>query len=81
MKEFKTWRDIKNWADENGFKNIVKRMEINNACWNSSGEFGRSQVEICDSLRFCKTEDKRLEVAEEIEEGLSHDFITTGNLE
>lgn len=81
MKEFKTWRDIKNWADENGFKNIVKRMEINNACWNSSGEFGRSQVEICDSLRFCKSEEERLEVARNIEEGLNHDFVTTGNLE
>lgn len=81
MKEFKNWHDIQDWAKENGFKNIVKRMQINNDCWNSSGEFGRSQVEICDSLRFCKSEEERLEVAENIEESLNHDFVTTGNLE
>ena len=81
MKEFKSWRDIQDWAKENGFKNIVKRMQINNDCWNSSGEFGRSQVEICDSLRFCKSEEERLEVAGNIEESLNHDFVTTGNLE
>ena len=81
MKEFKTWHDIQDWAKENDFKNIVKRMQINNDCWNSSGEFGRSQVEICDSLRFCKSEEERLEVAGEIEEELNHDFVTTGNLE
>lgn len=81
MKEFKNWHEIQDWARENGFKNIVKRMQINNDCWNSSGEFGRSQVEICDSLRFCKSEEERLEVAKQIEEGLNHDFVTTGNLE
>lgn len=81
MKEFKNWHEIQDWARENGFKNIVKRMQINNDCWNSSGEFGRNQVEICDSLRFCKSEEERLEVAEQIEEGLNHDFVTTGNLE
>lgn len=81
MKEFKTWHDIQDWAKENGFKNIVKRMQINNDCWNSSGEFGRSQVEICDNLRFCKSEEERLEVAKDIEESLNHDYITTGNLE
>lgn len=81
MKEFKTWHDIQDWARENGFKNIVKRMQINNDCWMSSGEFGRSQVQICDSLRFCKSEEERLEVAEQIEESLNHDFVTTGNLE
>ena len=81
MKEFKSWRDIQDWAKENGFKNIVKRMQINNDCWNSSGEFGRSQVKICDSLRFCNSEEERLEIAENIEEILNHDFVTTGNLE
>lgn len=81
MKEFKTWHDIQDWARENGFKNIVKRMQINNDCWMSSGEFGRSQVQICDSLRFCKSEEERLEVARDIEESLNHDFVTTGNLE
>ena len=81
MKEFKNWHDIQDWAKENGFKNIVKRMQINNDYWNSSGEFGRSQVEICDSLRFCNSEEERLEVAENIEEILNHDYMTTGNLE
>ena len=81
MKEFKNWHEIQDWAKENGFKNIVKRMQINNDCWMSSGEFGRSQVQICDSIRFCGSEDERLEVAEGIEESLNHDFVTTGNLE
>lgn len=81
MKEFKNWHEIQDWAKENGFKNIVKRMQINNDCWMSSGEFGRSQVQICDSLRFCKSEEERLVVAKDIEEGLNHDFVTTGNLE
>ena len=36
MKEFKNWHDIQDWAKENGFKNIVKRMQINNDYWNSS---------------------------------------------
>ena len=81
MKEFKNSHDIQDWAKENGFKNIVKRMQINNDCWNSSGEFGRSQVKICDSLRFCNSEEERLEIAENIEEILNHDFVTTGNLE
>lgn len=81
MKEFKNWYDIQDWAKENGFKNIVKRMQINNDYWNSSGEFGRSQVKICDSLRFCNSEEERLEVAENIEEILNSDYMTTGNLE
>lgn len=70
MDRFKNWHDIQDWAKENGFKNIVKRMQINNDCWASSGEFGRSQVRICDSLRFCDSEEERLEVARELEEEL-----------
>jgi hypothetical protein len=50
MSDFKTWRDIRRWAKDNGFKLIVKRMDLNNRCWNSSGEFGRSQVAICDNI-------------------------------
>lgn len=80
MKEFKNWHDIQDWAKENGFKNIVKRMQINNDCWMSSGEFGRSQVQICDALRFADTEDERLMIAEQIEEDLESDFVTTGKL-
>ena len=55
MKEFKTWRDIKEWFE--------KRMQLNNDCWWSSGEFGRSQVYICDSMRFAESEEERHEVA------------------
>lgn len=80
MKEFKNWHDIQDWAEENGFKNIVKRMQINNDYWMSSGEFGRSQVQICDALRFADTEDERLMIAEQIEEDLESDFVTTGKL-
>lgn len=74
MSEFKNWRDIRNWAERNGFENIVRRMELNNACWNSSGEFGRSQVAICDAIRFAD-EEERLAVAEEIETELAEDIV------
>ena len=66
MKEFKNWHDIQDWAKENGFKNIVKRMQINNDCWNSCGEFGRSQVAICDAMRYAQTEEERHEVAQSL---------------
>lgn len=75
MKEFKNWHDIQDWCKENGFNRTAKRMQINNDCWNSSGEFGRSQVYICDSLRFAESEEERLEVAQAIEEELSEDII------
>ena len=78
--EFKSWKDIRDWADKHGFKNIVKRMNINNDCWSSSGEFGRSQVNICDSIRFAKDEEERINIATEIEAVLEKDFITTGHL-
>lgn len=63
MKEFKNWRDIKSWFEENGYEIMAKRMQLNNDCWNSSGEFGRSQVYICDSMRFAESEDERHNVA------------------
>lgn len=75
MKEFKTWRDIKKWAEDNGYKNMAKRMQINNDCWWSSGEFGRSQVAICDAMRFAESEEERHEVATEIEEQLADDIV------
>lgn len=81
MQSFKNWHDIQEWAKENGFKNIVKRMQVNNKCWNSSGEFGRSQIEICDNLRFAQCEEDRLEIAKEMEDELSHDFVTNGVME
>lgn len=75
MAEFKSWRDIMAWAEERGFKNIVKRMEMNNKYWNSCGEFGRSQVAICDALRFAEDEDERVEIAERMEQELASDEI------
>jgi hypothetical protein len=75
VKEFKGWRDILSWAKENGFERISKRLEINNACWNSSGEFGRSQVAICDAMRFAKSEEERMSIAEDIEESLKGDIV------
>jgi hypothetical protein len=75
MKEFKGWRDILSWAKENGFERISKRLEINNACWNSSGEFGRSQVAICDAMRFAESEEERMSIAEDIEESLKGDIV------
>lgn len=75
MTEFRTWRDIRDWADRGGYKRMVKRMDINNACWNSSGEFGRSQVAICDAMRFTKSEEERIAVAEKIEASLEGDYV------
>lgn len=63
MKEFKSWRDIKEWFEQNGYEVMAKRMQMNNDCWNSCGEFGRSQVMICDSMRYAESEEERHEVA------------------
>ena len=65
---FKTWRDIREWAQNHGLKNLVVRMDLNNNCWNSSGEFGRSQVAICDAIRLAETEDEALEIATQLNE-------------
>lgn len=62
-KDFKTWREIRAWADSRGFKNLVARMDLNNRCWSSSGEFGRSQVAICDSIRDAYDEEDAIEIA------------------
>lgn len=67
MEEFKTWQDIRDWCEDNGYKALANRMELNNSCWNSSGEFGRSQVMICDSLRFAESEEERHAVARELQ--------------
>ena len=75
MTEFKTWRDIMDWADRGGYKRMAKRMAINNACWKSSGEFGRSQVAICDAMRFADSEDERVRIAEDIEASLEGDYL------
>lgn len=76
MKEFKSWRDIKAWFEENGYDQLAKRMQLNNDCWNSSGEFGRSQVHICDSMRFAESEEERHEVAQSLCE--DDDLIALG---
>lgn len=65
--EFKTWRDIMHWLEDNGFEKLARRMQLNNDCWNSSGEFGRSQVRICDSMRFAESEEERFEVANQLQ--------------
>lgn len=72
MKEFRNWREIRDWAEEHGYKNIVKRLELNNKNWNSCGEFGRSQVAICDAIRFASDVE---EVAEVIEQELAGDEV------
>lgn len=76
MEEFKTWRDIKEWFEQNGYEQMAKRMELNNRCWMSSGEFGRSQVYICDSMRFAESEEERHEVAKALMGG--DDLIEMG---
>lgn len=69
---FKNWREIRDWAEERGYKNIVKRMDLNNKYWNSCGEFGRSQVAICDAIRYAQDIE---EVAESIEHELEEDEV------
>lgn len=75
MKEFKSWKDIKEWAEKNGYKNMAKRLQLNNDCWESSGEFGRSQVAICDTMRYARTEEARHEWAQRIEKELESDEV------
>lgn len=57
-----------------GYNNIVKRMDLNDSCWMSSGEFGKSQRDICDSLRFASDEDEAIEIANEMEEAFSENY-------
>lgn len=71
---WKSWRDIKKWCHESGYNNIVKRMDLNDRCWMSSGEFGRSQKDICDSLRFASDEDEVIEIANEMEKAFSENY-------
>ena len=75
MKAFKDWHEIMEWAKRNGYENMAKRMQINNDCWNSCGEFGRSQVAICDAMRYAESESQRHDVATEIEESLNSDIV------
>ena len=75
MEQFKNWHEIKDWAVDNGFDKLARRLQLNNDCWASSGEFGRSQVYLCDSLRACESEAERLEVGEELESELENDEL------
>jgi hypothetical protein len=73
-KGWKSWRDIRKWCEENEYKNIVKRMDLNNECWNSSGEFGRCQVAICDNLRNSGSEDEAHEIAGALDESFAENY-------
>ena len=72
--KFKTWRDIKKWAEDHKLNHLVARMDLNNDCWNSSGEFGRSQVQICDAIRLAETEDDALEIATQLNEEMEENY-------
>lgn len=74
MKTFKDWKEIRDWAKDNGWSNLAKRMQLNNDAWNSSGEFGRSQVAICDAIRFAETEEEQMEIAEQLNEQCSSNY-------
>ena len=74
MQEFKNWKEIRDWAREHGFENMAKRMELNDKAWESSGEFGRSQVEICDAMRFADSEEDRMEIAEKIDKSCEKNY-------
>ena len=74
-KDFKDWGEIKAWAVENGFELLAKRLQLNNDCWWGCGEFGRSQVAICDSIRFADTLDEQLEIAGAWETELADDIV------
>lgn len=71
---WKSWEDIKKWAEKNNFKNLAARMQLNNDCWMSSGEFGRSQKGICDSLRSAMDEDEALEIAQEFDDVFNENY-------
>ena len=75
MSEFKNWREIKEWAERHKFERLARRLQLNNDCWSSSGEFGRSQVYLCDSMRSAESEDERVEIAEMLERELADDIV------
>ena len=49
-------------------------MDLNNRCWNSSGEFGRSQVAICDAIRNAETEEEAEEIAKSYDEATTENY-------
>lgn len=71
---FKNWREIKEWAEKNGYKNLAARMQLNNDAWMSSGEFGRSQEAICDALRFAKSAEDQQAIAAELDKQTAENY-------
>lgn len=49
-------------------------MSLNSQCWNSSGEFGRSQVEICDNIRFAPTEEIAENIAQQMDAQMEENY-------
>lgn len=74
MKKFNNWKEIKEWASDNGYQNMAKRMQLNNDCWMSSGEFGRDQVAICDAMRQAETEEERHEIAQAYDDSVAENY-------
>ena len=74
QENWKSWKDIQKWAEKNGFTNLSARMQLNNDCWMSSGEFGRSQTQICDDLRFADNEEEALKIASAMDGAFSENF-------
>lgn len=72
---WESWRDILAFVEELGCKALAKRMNINNACWNSCGEFGRCQRYICDSLLICRTREEAEAMAWDLEEMMAEDMV------
>lgn len=64
----KSWRDILHLAKELGLKNLARRLQLNNDCWGSSGEFGRDQVAICDAIRLQPTRKEMIAIMKQIDE-------------
>ena len=71
---WKGWEDIKAWAEKKGYKNLAKRMQLNNDCCMSSGEFGRSQRDICDNLRYAQDADEAIEIASAMDNEFSKNY-------
>lgn len=72
---WRSWRDILAFVEELGCKALAKRMRINNKCWESSGEFGRSQVEICNTILACRTREEAEDVVRDMEEAMAEDIV------
>ena len=68
---WKSWKDIQDWAKKHNLKNLVSRLQLNNDAWMSSGEFGRSQTQICDTLRFTESETEALSIAKDMDKAFA----------